>query len=191
MHSARPVLLGAVVLGLVCAVYLGGSPSEPAEVPMIRVERSGRTVTRFADPADPAERPASNPVDARVRHEEVTHVATQCDLQLTLVCGDDACAVMGAAPDLDGPGGWVRMVWNSPRFAASTALRDLGVPATRLPCGDALDGLLAGAPTRQRVAADGGMVWCAGPIAVCDAGAAQLGHQVESFAGARELFFDR
>ncbi len=108
-------------------------------------------------------------------------------------------------PDLDRPRGWLQLSLRSPAFVLSTALRDLGVPPTALPCGQAIADL---APSGQIAAVeldDGTEIWCvAGDVRddpgregqdrrLCDVVARDtVGAQAARFTeeGLRELSFD-
>lgn len=133
-------------------------------------------------------------------------VAARCDLPIRTRCDGDACAGLLVAPDLDRLWGWARLVWTSPRFVATTAGRELGVPLAGMPCSGAVEELVS-APNAHGVLAiehpDGTEVWCAvsgdpaRALALCDAGMAELAPPptgtTASFArrGVRELSLRR
>ena len=87
-------------------------------------------------------------------------VAETCDLPVQTTCDDRACIAMVVGPDLDSPTGWAELLASSPRFVASTALRDLGIPTSALPCGQAISGLVDGRAIRSVELEDGTEVWC-------------------------------
>ncbi|MBX2800876.1 MAG: hypothetical protein KTR31_24560 [Myxococcales bacterium] len=122
-----------------------------------------------------------------------------CGLPVRLTC-PDGCVVVVEGPDLDGPAGWARLLATSPRFVASTALRDLGVPTRSLPCGQAIDALLPSGEVRAVELPTGAEVWCGSPqpwssqaAAACNAAASERSPRAARFddPDVRILRFDR
>jgi hypothetical protein len=86
----------------------------------------------------------------------------------------------------------------SPRFVASTALRDLGMPVDFMPCGGAIERLVQGGSVPAVELPDGTEVWCAAEspeeLALCDeAAVARLGPGAFGFSSpdVRRLTFVR
>ncbi len=112
-------------------------------------------------PVAPAPRPiaAAAPAPSRPAAPApawMSTVSDACDLPLAKACDGATCVAVATMPDLDSITGWLSIVATSPRFVASTAARDLGVPARGMPCGLAVDGLEALAVELR----DGTEVWC-------------------------------
>lgn len=110
----------------------------------------------FAEIPEPPERPAFQ----RDYEGRAGAVLAACDLPVLTRCRGTTCVGLLTAPDLDRIEGWLRLGLDSPRFVASTALRDLGVPLGELPCGAAIDRLLADTGARGVELPDGTEVWC-------------------------------
>lgn len=95
-------------------------------------------------------------------------VRDRCGLQPHTACQGSTCASIVEGPDLDRFSGWLQISLQSPRFVFSTIVRDLGLPAALLPCGQAIGALAgehdpSGAPPSQTVALelpDGTEIWC-------------------------------
>jgi len=166
-----------VGVGLGCILALGMAwwmaPSTQVVVPEVvhapPVARGVGEPVAGPAPVTTGEAPAM-PADYARR---VAAVESSCDLQVDRACDGRGCVLLLAAPDLDRPEGWAEMVWRSPRFVASTALRDLGVPPGWMPCGTALGAL--GADTLTVEQRDGTELWCTGegpegqlPAALCE-----------------------
>lgn len=96
----------------------------------------------------------------RMFAERAASVRAACDLDLAIACGGSTCVGVTQAPALDGPLAWAALAWASPRFVASAALRDLGVPAPGLPCGAAIEAF-AGDGVIAAPLPDGTEAWCA------------------------------
>lgn len=148
--------LGVLAIGLIAAgalAYVGATEATrwgPPEPPTI-------ATTATASHIDGVTAVAVGPAPtyaARARE-----VRRACDLDLAIACRGATCVAVTAAPDLDGPWGWAALAVSSPRFVASTALRDLGVPSPGLPCGQAIarfvgdDGVIAATSGTEEV-------WC-------------------------------
>lgn len=198
----RRLALGlGIALGGTAIVWMTGS-AEVEDVPVIQLPvaeapppRTHRSLLPSRLPESRESTPGERPAQREFRAVTAA-VAGSCGLVPRVACEGDACVALAEAPDLDRASGWVQMVVAHPRFVASTALRDLGVPAPALPCGDAIGRLarLTGSPDVGLVErTDGSEVWCAGPPAVCDEAAAALGLDAIGFnqPGARRLTFDR
>jgi hypothetical protein len=163
------------------------------------------------EPTAPPRRPVSAEAEFHVQYtpeqavfalpflQEGAAVQASCDLDLAVACEGGGCAALVVAPDLDGVGGWVQLAVTSPRFVLSTLARDLGVPASGLPCGSAVARLVEDRPITSVELADGTELWCtvtgerAAGLAWCRAEAARrLGVEVAfDRPGLRELTFDR
>jgi hypothetical protein len=198
----RRLALGLAIAVAGAAIVWTTQSAEVEDVPVVQLPvAEPPPVRRVTRPSGPLPVPASeSPPEERPVQKEfravAAAVARSCGLDPRVACEGDACVALAEAPDLDRATGWARMVLAHPRFVASTALRDLGVPATALPCGDAIAQLarLTGSPDVGLVErTDGSEVWCAGPPAVCDAAAAALGLDAIGFdqPDARKLTFDR
>jgi hypothetical protein len=128
-------------------------PASPAADPARVVARpTGGWVSALA----PGDSPA-----ARTFVSLATEIHDQCELDLQFACDGSACAAMMVAPDMDQLGGWLQLAWRSPRFVLSTVARDLGVPASGMPCGSAVGGLLGERGVAAVELADGTELWCA------------------------------
>ena len=199
----RRLLAGlGVGVGLGVAGWWLASEPEVVPIEVVRLSTGARTRTVVLPSAPPPpgvavpEVPADGSAAERRFTRVVSDLTQRCGLVPTVVCDGARCVALAEAPDLDAASGWVQMAVQHPRFVASTAMRDLGVPATALPCGDAIAGL-SHATEQEDVAlverADGSEVWCAGPTDLCDAAALELGLRAEGFArpDARRLRFQR
>ncbi|MEZ4321299.1 MAG: hypothetical protein R3F61_27735 [Myxococcota bacterium] len=193
----RAAVIG--LAGLVLCALLLWRPQSP-ETP----ESAGpsRRVLRFApstvgpEPVAPVEMPSETDFE-RGFAARAGALEDACDLDVHVACGGDLCVALTESPDLDGPLGWAELALSRPRFVASTALRDLGLPAGRIPCGDAIGAVTRDLGAIQRERPDGTEVWCAidsgsragdwesGARALCDAAARSLDLGVEGFADPR------
>jgi hypothetical protein len=196
----RRVLAGAAIAAgaLALALWLR-EPAGAGVSPALTLGGLPRPVGSSPAPVDADGAGASPDAVADVAAEwgaRAADVARDCDLPVETACEGDACVALLRGPDLDGALGWLTLALSSPRFVASTALRDLGVGAGTLPCGAAIDGLLAGRGVPMIELADGTELWCAtdaaGDTALCDRlarerfGAAGFGRP-----GVRRLSFER
>ena len=185
-------MAAAIAAGLV-ALGLGRWDGEPPS-------DLGRTVDRPASnpPGAPigAEAVALDSEPAREWTRQAEEVTRACDLPVETTCEDGACVALLHGPDLDHALGWIGLVLTSPRFVASTLLRDVGVDAETLPCGAAIEDFVAhGDEVPMIELADGTELWCAtdgaGDTALCDRAAAER-YGASGFAvpGVRRLSFD-
>jgi len=98
--------------------------------------------------------------DAQAFLQRAAAAEQACGLGAEPVCEGSDCVLLMEAPDLDRLLGWARMAWRSPRFVASAAARDLGVPPPWIPCGAALGALQADTLTVERPGE--AELWCTG-----------------------------
>lgn len=183
LRPAALVLLVTLLIGGALVLRAPPAPAPPADRPA-----SARVVRWSADPAAPVEYSAA----ARA-------VEGECGLQLELACGEAFCAALTVMPDLDQLGGWLEISLRHPRFVLQTVARDLGVPASGLPCGSAVASLVGERGITAVELADGTELWCtvagdgAAGHAWCRAEAAdRLGVDVAfDRPGLRRLTFDR
>ena len=187
------------------------SPPAPAQARVPRSPRSPRVPRPSLDPGPGTPSAGSEPSDERTEgwhrswRARADAVVQRCGLRLVSDCRGPTCVSLLQGPDLDRPRGWLQLSLRSPAFVLSTALRDLGVPPTALPCGQAIADL---APSGQIAAVeldDGTEIWCvAGDVRddpgregqarrLCDVVARDtVGAQAARFTeeGLRELSFD-
>jgi len=197
------VSAGVVGLGLVGGAALWAAvPSPDVPGPKRPSASTAHPAASVAPPpvaAESSAAPAAAPSVALSRDEarRVAAVEASCDLAPHQACDDRGCVLLLAMPDLDSPLGWAQMIWRSPRFVASTAARDLGVPPGSIPCGTAIAAL--GADTLAVEQVDGSELWCTGtrpdgtlPTGLCDDEAlARYGVRGFSDPGVRRLSFRR
>ncbi len=200
-------LTGIAGLGLVLAVVAWLAGTSASQAPEVRVVQLDERVPlpdddleprpRVAPPEGPREPMTADVVQADEQERftaSATEVARHCGLVPQVACDGPHCVALAEAPDLDAASGWAEMLVSHPRFVVSTALRDLGVPPTALPCGDAIASFDAGGQGAALVERpDGSEVWCVGPPDVCDAAASTLGLDAHGFGSPdiRRLHFHR
>ncbi len=154
------MLAGSVSLGV--AVRWWGQPAPaPSTAPTRRV------ATDHRPPVDGSDISGVDSADAPTDLEfieafeaQVAALDSHCDLPLHSACADETCVALVVSPDLDQLQGWIRVAIERPRFVASAALRDLGIPADALPCGQAIDAFTSTSEVRAVELPDGTELWC-------------------------------